>query len=177
MHHQTNYALIKLTCHTCLTKDLGDTSEYMATKLGWTEIVESPQPHEQVVSHWWTHKGYCPPCTNNNIRRRKENQPVSVKTMRKLLNGAMVVTILVGAIALLSNTADAAPDVPPAPVPRPMDIGACCYGAGQPVTFSTQRWKCETGISSPTDKPGLFRKGTFSPSADKNPCDTLPGGD
>ncbi len=175
MHHQTNYALIKLTCHTCLTKDLGDTSEYMATKLGWTEIVESPQPHEQVVSHWWTHKGYCPPCTNNNIRRRKEN-PVSVRTMRKLLNAAMVITILAGVLALVMGSPVTAASSEPPPRPRPTDIGACCYGSGFPVTFSIKRWKCETGVNSPSDKPGLFVNGAV-PTVDKNPCDILPGGD
>ena len=86
-----------------------------------------------------------------------------------------IASLAVGAALIFAMSVTAASSEPP-PRPRPTDIGACCYGSGFPVTFSIERWKCETGVNSPSDKPGLFVNGAV-PTVDKNPCDILPGGD
>ncbi len=168
MHHQTDYALIKLTCHNCRTRDLGDTSEYMARKAGWTEIVTSDQPHEQRIHQWWTHLGFCPACHANNIQRRKENQPVKHNAIK------FIASLAVGAALIFAMSVTAAPSEPP-PRPRPTDMGACCYGSGYVVAFTTRR-DCNTAVDSPSGKPGMFVNGAV-PTVGENPCDVLPGGD
>ena len=174
MNYQIEHELLKLTCRQCFNKDLGDTSAYQATCKGWTDIVEASQPHEQQLHMWWTHEGLCPGCRTNKIRRLKENQQMSARTMGTLLNVAAIVTLVIGAIVLVSETTQAA--TPPTPVrPLPDDMGACCYGSKFNVVFTT-RHDCNTGVSSPTDRPGMFVNGAV-PTVDENPCDNLSGGD
>ena len=175
MNYQTEYPLIKLTCRVCYTKDIGDTFDHIARRRGWTEIDTKPAPMPRVhsIHRWWTHLGFCPKCTNDNLRRRKENQQMSTKATRVLLNAAMVTTILVGAVVLMSKTTQAA--TPPATRPQPDDMGACCYGSRFEVAY-TSRLDCNTGKGSPTGRPGMFVNGAV-PTADENPCTVIPGGD
>jgi hypothetical protein len=174
MNYQIEHELLKLTCRICRTKDLGDTSEYKATKLGWTDIVEARQPHEQQLHMWWAHEGLCPKCRTNKIRRLKEHQQMSTRTMGTLLNAAAIATLVIGAIVLVSETTQAA--APPVPVrPLPDDMGACCYGSKFTVVFTTRR-ECNTGVDSPTNRPGMFVNGAV-PTMDENPCARLAGGD
>ncbi len=167
MHHQTDYALIKLICRQCRTRDLGDTSEYMARKAGWTEVTPSAVPDVYLIHQCWTHLGVCPACQIENIQRRKENQPVKRNAIK------FIAGLGVGAALIFAMSVSAAPSAPPPPLPT--DLGACCYGAGFEVAFTTRR-NCNTAVDSPSGKPGMFVNGAV-PTVDENPCDILPGGD
>ena len=168
MHHQTDYALIKLSCRRCDTRDTGDTSEYMAERAGWVEVEEVDDHAERIRIHrWWSHTGICPSCLKKIIQRRKENQPVKRNAIK------FIAGLGVGAALIFAMSVSAAPPVPPPPLPT--DLGACCYGSGYVVAFTTRR-NCNTAVNSPSGKPGMFVNGAV-PTVDENPCDILPRGD
>ena len=174
-----DYEAIKLNCRICRTSDAGTTSKVFAMSRGWSDIEPVDQPMAQMIHQWWTHLGNCPDCIHNYVVRQEEN-PVTVRTTRRLItNGAMVATILAGLLALwVGGPAKAAPD---GPAGNGGEQGACCLGPGDNgvyvVDLTSTRAQCHNATRTNGERGGVFIKGTFSDTDAVSPCDLLPGGD
>ena len=165
---------IRLTCRVCYTPDAPSTKAE-AEAMGWTPPeYEPPPPGGRRLTHnYWDHLSVCPECQIEIKQRQKEHRPVKRKAINYFT--AVFVVAVVATMFFLSTSANADPR--PHPPQRPDDIGACCYGAQYAVVWVIERQDCEAAVNSPSDKPGLFVKGTFSGTEEDKPCNQVPGGD